>query len=144
MLRTLSCHLKDHLGEEVLLKGRVYNLREMGGINFLILQDRVGLVQIVFARLKNQPKIGSIVEITGKVQEEKRAPSEIEILGREIKVISEAKEELPIDLSKKELKLKLNTLLDHRPLTLRHENIKAIFKVSNIITEAYAKAMRNL
>tara|TARA_Y100000310_G_scaffold315414_1_gene365904 strand:+ start:1239 stop:2615 length:1377 start_codon:yes stop_codon:yes gene_type:complete len=144
MKRTLSSELEKNLNKKVFLQGRVYNLRKMGGINFLLLQDRDGLVQIVFDKLEEKVLTGSLVSITGKVKSEKRAPGGVEVLGEKVEIISSPVEEAPIDLSKAELKAKLSTLLDNRPITLRHEKVKAIFRVSNTVVRAYAEVMREM
>lgn len=144
MKRILSSELKKYINKKVFLQGRVYNLRKMGGINFLLLQDRDGLVQIVFEKVKEKVLIGSVVAISGTAKSETRAPGGIEVLGEKIEIISAPAEEMPIDLSKAELKAKLSTLLDNRPITLRHEKVKAIFRVSNTVVRAYAEIMRNL
>jgi nondiscriminating aspartyl-tRNA synthetase len=68
----------------------------------------------------------------------------IEMEGEKFEVISKTKKELPIDLSKKELKIKLTTLLDNRSLTLRHEQNRAIFKVFESVLEAYTTIMKKL
>jgi len=141
--RIYSNELKTKIGQTVLIAGRVYGMRKLGGINFLILQDSVGLAQIVFDAAKiGELKIGSWVKISGIAKEEKRAPGGAEIQGEEIETVSEPVEDLPIDLSKKGLNVNLTTLLNYRPLTLRHENVRAIFKVYATLLEAYGEIMR--
>jgi nondiscriminating aspartyl-tRNA synthetase len=143
-MRTLSTELKNKIGDDVEIWGRVYGIRALGGVNFLILQDRDGLVQVVFDKNMKDVKVGSWVAIQGQVKEEKRAPGGVEILGKKIEVVSAPAEDLPFDLSKKELNVNLTTLLDHRPLTIRHENVKAIFKIYATLIAAYGEAMRSL
>lgn len=142
--RIFSKDLKDKVGEDVEVWGRVYGVRALGGVNFLILQDRDGLVQVVFDKDFKDIKIGSLVRIEGKVKEEKRAPGGVEIQGENLKIISEPAEDLPFDLSKKELAVNLNTLLDHRSITIRHEKVRAIFKIYATLIAAYGEAMREL
>ncbi len=142
--RILSDNLKEKIGEEAQICGRVYAIRKLGGIAFLILQDRAGLVQVVLDKENSDLKIGSWVKITGNVKEEKRAPGGVEMQEAEIEILSQPTEDMPFDLSKKELNVNLNTLLDRRPLTIRHENVKAIFKIYATFISAYGQAMRNL
>lgn len=140
--RILSNQLKEKIGQEVSLLGRLYALRKMGGITFAVLQDREGLVQAVFESESPEIKVGSIVKLTGKVKQEERAPGGVELEGREMEAINEVKEDYPFDLSKKELNLNINTLLDHRSLSLRHETQRDIFRVYGSILEGYSCFMR--
>jgi len=143
-MRTLSSQLNKKIDEDVEVWGRVYGVRALGGVNFLILQDRDGLVQIVFDKDFKEAKVGSWVKIQGQAKEEKRAPGGVEIQGKKVEVVSAPDEDLPFDLSKKELNVNLTTLLDHRPLTIRHENVKAIFKIYATLIAAYGEVMRSL
>ncbi len=123
------------------MMGRLYGLRKMGGITFVILQDRKGLIQSVFEQ-EISAKVGSIISINGLVKEEKRAPQGTELSGKSIEVIQAPAEDLPFDLSKKELNVELSTLFDYRPLTLRHESVRSIFRVYDTVIASYAEAMR--
>lgn len=140
-MRIVSSELKNHIGKEVTLLGRLYAARKMGGIGFAILQDRKGLVQAVF-ETEIEAKVGSIISLVGTVKEEKRAQIGVELAGKSISVLQAPAEDLPFDLSKKELKVDLPTLLDFRPLTLRHESVRSIFKVYDTVISAYTEAMR--
>jgi len=144
MQRTLSRGLRNNISKKVLLKGRVYNLRKLGAVNFLILQDREGLAQVTFEKLHKKILPGAIVCVKGIVKKEKRAPSGFEVKANEINIISAPEQELPIDLSKKELNVHLSTLLDNRPITLRHPKVQAIFKIFNTVIFSYAQIMREM
>lgn len=141
MTRILSKELNQYIGKEATVVGRLYAVREMGGITFAVLQDRGGLVQAVFDR-KLDAKPGSIVSVAGTVKEEKRAPIGVELAGKTLTVIQAPAEDLPLDITKRELKVELPTLLDYRAITLRHETVRSIFKVADTMLAAYAQAMR--
>ena len=148
MSRILSNQLKEKIGNKVELWGRVYSLRELGeDLIFLNLQDRAGIIQFVFEgdSVKNvKTKVGSIIKAYGTVKEEKRAAIGVEIQGERIENVSSPKDDLPFDLSKKALKVEINTLLDHRPLTLRHETIRSIFNIYDTVLDAYSEVMREM
>ncbi len=143
LMRILSSELQKHIGKEVTLLGRLYAARKMGGISFAILQDRKGLVQAVF-ETELPAKVGSIISLTGTVKEEKRAQAGVEIAGTSMTIIQAPFEDLPFDLSKKELKVDLPTLFDFRPLTLRHESVRSIFRIYDTVIGAYTEAMRGM
>lgn len=143
-MRTLSSNLSKHADEKVLVMGRVYAIRKLGSINFIIIQDKQGIMQCAVENANSLPKIGSIVEIEGIAKSEERAPQGMEVRLETLNIISEPIEDLPFDISKKELNLQLSTLLDYRTLTLRHEKVKAIFKIYSTITRAYGEIMRDL
>lgn len=147
MQRTLVIDSVDKMDEAVRLKGWVDSVRDHGKITFLDLRDRSGTMQCVGQDL---PKLTqeSVVEIKGQVvaRPEKLvnpnlATGEVELQIKDIKVLALA-EELPLDLSKKELELTLPVLLDHRPLTLRHPKVKAIFKLEEQIIDAFRQALK--
>lgn len=142
--RIYSDELKTKIGQKAILAGRVYVLRKLGGVNFLILQDRKGLAQVVFDKKLPDLILGSWIIVNGLVKEEKRAPGGVEIQGEKLEIISQPAQELPFDLSKKELNINLTTLLNHRPISLRHERIKAIFKIFATVLAAYGEIMREL
>ena len=69
--------LKDHIGEEVALKGWLYNKRSSGKIKFLIMRDGSGYVQCVVFKgnvseevFENAEKLTqeSSFEVKGKVK----------------------------------------------------------------------------
>jgi len=74
-------------GQEVTLKGWLYNLRESGKLLFPIFRDGTGIIQGVCALKENPEAFESLkgltqessVIITGKIRAEKRAPGGYEI-----------------------------------------------------------------
>ena len=141
MERTLIENLSEMIGKEVTLMGRIINVRELGSVNFAVIQDYTGEVQTVWEN-EFEAKNNEVVTLKGEVKEDKRAKDGIEIQGKELKVINKSEEEVPLDLSKPDLKLQLSTLLDHRTVSLRHKRVQAIFKLYDLLLEGYEKAMR--
>ena len=94
-------------GTEVKVNGAVHTIRDMGNVAFVILRKRDGLVQCVFEEgvtafdLK-ELKEASAVEVLGTIRKEERAAHGIEIRLKEIKVLSEPDEPLPLPISKME------------------------------------------
>lgn len=141
MERLLIKDLKENIGKEVLVRGRALNVRALGSVTFVIVQDYTGTVQSVWEK-EITIKTGETVEIIGTVKADERAKSGVEIEGKEIKLISKNYGDLPLDLSKSKFDLQLTTLLDHRTISLRHPKIQAIFKLYDILLEAYETVMR--
>ena len=81
MERILIALLPDFVGKEVIVKGWVHRIRQLGGINFVILRDRTGTVQTVFQKSEELSGIRNemVVEVGGKVVSEPRAPGGIEL-----------------------------------------------------------------
>lgn len=141
MERTLIENIGKMAGKETKIQGRVINLRKLGSITFIVIQDYASTIQTVWSE-KIEAKIGDSVEVTGLVKEEKRARGGFEVEGKKLTIVSTSSEDLPFDIAKPELDLQLSTLLDHRTLTLRHPKVQAIFKLYDILLEAYEIEMR--
>lgn len=141
MKRFSSSQLASQIGETVLVKGWLHNLRSLGKIAFLILRDKDGLVQIVLEdkdQIKDikryQP--GTTMKIVGKVQES-NSEMGVEIISPEIEIITEVFEAAPIDITKEELNADMETIIEHRPISLRHPKQQAIFKIQATLVRAY-------
>lgn len=124
-------------GSEVTVMGWVHEIRDFGGIMFVIIRDVTGRVQITAPSKKVDENImeelrelrkESVVAIKGMAQEAPKAPNGVEILPKEIKLLSLANQPLPMDPTEK-VKAGIDTRLDSRFLDIRKENVSAIFKI---------------
>lgn len=134
MQRTLASEVPNKIGETVFLQGWVNNLRPLGKLCFIVLRDRSGLIQTVLydrPDLVKDLKEESVIELTGRVRPDTRAPYGCEVEVQELKIIRTPVETLPIQVNRPHsvLNTKLETLLTHRVLSLRNPEIGAIFKV---------------
>jgi len=141
MQRTLIKDLTNQIGQEVTLLGRVLNIRKLGSIVFVVLQDFSGTVQTVW-ETEIKVGIGEAIKITGLVKADTRAKSGVEISGTKLEIVSANIEDLPYDFAGKDINLQLSTLLDLRTTSLRHPKIQAIFKLYDLLLEGYEKTMR--
>ena len=149
MQRILNIETVKYSGKKVRICGWVNSRRDHGGIVFLDLRDRSGILQVVSSPdLVKDIKEEYVLEIEGEIEKRpiKMANIELETGGIElkaekIKILAKARS-LPFDL--KELKLSLPKLLDYRPLTLRNEKIKAIFQIEEEVISSFRKAIKNL
>ena len=136
MERVLTDSVKSHVGQEVMVQGWLHKKRLLGGLNFINLRDRSGLVQIVVQDEAEIEKlrglqVGSVLSITGKAVEEPRAPGGAEIHGPEITVEVPVQDEPPIEIDKplSHKPENLDTLFDYRHLGLRNVQEQKIFKI---------------
>lgn len=148
MERTLICETPKKIGEKIKIEGYVHVIRAHGKIAFADITDRSGVLQVVggedLANLRPQ----YVVEIEGtvnarppKMVNEKIKTGTVELLAEKVTVLAKS-EEMPFDMGAEELNLELPTLLDYRALTLRHPKVKAIFKVQEVVIDAFRRALQ--
>lgn len=132
----------DYVGKTVCMNGTVHNIRNMGDVAFIILRKAEGLVQCVYEEgttafeLKSL-KEESAVEVTGVVAAQERAPQGFEIRLREIRVLSEPLEGLPLAIHKWKMNTSLETKLSLRPVSLRNVRERAKFKIQEGIVRGF-------
>jgi nondiscriminating aspartyl-tRNA synthetase len=143
MERTLVAQTPEKIGQKVRLCAWVNTRRDHGKMVFIDLRDRSGLVQVVGDEKLGELRSEDVIEIIGTVKKRpsnmvnKKVPTgEVEIEVEKMNILSKA-EELPFDTTSEELKVQLPTLLDFRPLTLRHPTQKAIFETQEKIVQAF-------
>ncbi|MDD4308194.1 MAG: aspartate--tRNA(Asn) ligase [Thermoplasmata archaeon] len=132
---------KDLAGQTVTVAGWLQDTRNLGGIAFLLIRDRSGLVQVtclkkklgdeVFAKLSGVPR-ESVVAVTGELKPNAQVSTGFEILPTAFQVISEAGTPLPIGVIDK-VGVELDTRLNSRFMDLRKPQVLAIFKLREIL-----------
>jgi len=122
-------------GQDVTLRGWLYNLRESGKLLFPIFRDGTGVIQGV-ASQKEQPAAfealhgltqESSVIVTGRIRAEKRAPGGYEINVSAVEVVQKVPEDTPYPIQLKEHGV--DFLLDHRHLWMRSPRQAAILRI---------------
>lgn len=134
--------LGDYEGEEVRINGAIHKIRDMGDMAFIVLRKREGLVQTVYEEGLTNISIKDLheedtVEVSGVVAKEERAPQGFEIRLREVKVLSQPTEAMPIAVNKWKLNTSLEAKLDYRPLTLRNVRERAKFRIQEGIVRGF-------
>lgn len=135
-MRVLSSDLDNHIGRSVHIEGWLHKKRLLGGLTFLNIRDRHGILQVVVESREEIEKlrgmqIGTVLAIDGVVVEEKRAPNGAEIHQPHMTVIVPVFDDPLIEIDKP-LSHKpdnLDTLLDYRPIGLRNALESTIFKL---------------
>lgn len=144
MQRTYVSELK--VGKESLIKGWVYEIRDLAKFKFLLIRDVSGIVQCIIKDEKlhkvfSELSLESVVEIKGKVKEANVkadiSRKDIEIEVSSLEIISKA-EKLPIHVNEKaDTKTDFSNRLDWRFLDFHKPKIQAIFKIQNVIENSF-------
>lgn len=136
MERVLSRDVLQHAGQEITVRGWLHKKRLMGGLTFMNIRDRAGLVQVTVENKDEVEKlrgmqIGTVLEVTGQVYEEQRAPGGAEIRDPRLSVMVPVTEESPIEIDKplSHKSDNLDTLFDYRHLGLRSLQEQKIFRI---------------
>lgn len=140
-MRTLSKDLKEHTGKQVTVQGWLHKKRLLGGLTFINLRDRAGLVQVVLKDKDEVEKlrgmqIGTVLQVEATVKDEPRAPGGIELHDAKLEVLVPVTEELPVEIDKplSHKSENLDTLFDNRVIGLRNLQETAIFKIRSELT----------
>lgn len=140
----------ENIGQEVSLSGWVQRRRDLGGLIFVDLRDRTGLMQIVFDKdisetaFKRAEELGSeyVITIKGKVHERESknpnmATGDIEVFAEEIQILNES--ETPPIYIKDDDDVSENLRLKYRYLDLR----KSTMQGNLILRHRLAQIIRN-
>ncbi|WP_234117424.1 aspartate--tRNA(Asn) ligase [Clostridium hydrogenum] len=143
MERCLVKEIKNNEEKEVNLKGWVHRIRKLGKIAFILLRDRTGVIQCVINTKETdikELKLESVIEVNGIV---KKNNDNFEIQVKELKIISLVKEELPIEINKENIEANIDTILNHRVLSMRNEKVNAIFKIEAEIAHGFSEYLQS-
>ncbi len=141
MERTLSSDVKSHIGQKVRIEGWLHKKRLLGGLTFINVRDRRGLVQVVIDNKDEVEKlrgmqIGTVLAVDGITVEEPRAPGGAELHDVALSVLTPVTDEPPIEVDKPILHKaeNLDTLFEYRVLNVRNLQEQKIFKVRGQLT----------
>lgn len=122
------------IGRNVRLRGAIYKIREMSDFAFVLLRGPRSLLQCVYTKESacfalSMLSEGMWVSVAGEVVAEPRSKTGFEVHLKEAQILAAPAAEPSVVINGKEVSASLETLLDHRPLTLRNEKERAVFKV---------------
>ncbi|MBO8131743.1 MAG: asparagine--tRNA ligase [Candidatus Marinimicrobia bacterium] len=132
--------IQKYEGQEVTLKGWLYNKRSSGKIWFLIIRDGTGFIQGVVAKndvdeetFNLYDKIGqeSSIVVSGIVHKDARAPGGYEIIVKNINVV-QAVHDYPISLKEHGI----DFLMERRHLWIRSPKQVAILMIRHTVVKA--------
>lgn len=145
MERILIGSLKDMKEEKVLLKGWIHKIKSFGKFAFVFLRDKSGIIQLVIEdeEIIKELKLEMSVEVEGIVKENEKAPQGIEVHVSKIDVVGKTYYDLlPFSINQKKIDAALETQLDHRTITLRRQDRRAIFKIQEEIVEVFRSYLK--
>lgn len=136
--------IMEHIGKRIKLHGSVYKIRKMSGFAFVLLRTKRAVIQCVYSEefsnfnletLKEE----SCIKLTADMIKEERSKTGWELRMIDVTILSEPKAESPIVINQKKVDTSLENILDYRPVTLRNEKERAIFKIQEGVCNGFRK-----
>lgn len=146
MKRVMINEIDNYINKKIVIKGWVYRIRKLKSITFIILRDRTGYVQCVVSNDEfklNTIKVEAVISIYGMVKESNNKYNGFEVDVEQLNIINNVLVELPIELNKENLDINLDTKLNNRMLSIRHDKVNSIFKIQNIIANGFREYLNN-
>ncbi|MCC3697866.1 aspartate--tRNA ligase [Staphylococcus epidermidis] len=157
--RTTYCGLvtEEFLNEKVTLKGWVHNRRDLGGLIFVDLRDREGIVQIVFnpdfseeaLQVAETVRSEYVVEVEGVVTKRdaetinpKIKTGQVEVQVSNIEIINKS-ETPPFSIIEENVNVDENIRLKYRYLDLRRQELAQTFKMRHQTTRSIRQYLDN-
>lgn len=148
-MRTLIKDLKTQSGKEAQVSGWVHRIRDMGGIRFVVLRDRSGMVQLVYDPAamgpEGMPELGLeyVISAGGMVAANEKSPGGVEINVKSTQILSKADPELPFPVNRDPSETSLEMILDNRIISLRNPKIRSIFELQSAILRYASEFMHS-
>jgi len=133
--------LAEHIGEEVSLRGWVYNRRDSGKVRFVLLRDGTGLLQCVFVKgesdaaafeLADSLNQEALVKVSGTVREDRRAPGGVELSAATLELLADS-----VDYPITPKEHGIDFLLSRRHLWLRSRRQHALLRCRDTLIRAF-------
>ncbi|WP_163526446.1 aspartate--tRNA ligase [Halobacillus ihumii] len=146
----------SNIEEQVTLKGWVQKRRDLGGLIFIDLRDRSGIVQVVFnpevskeaLQLAEQVRTEYVLEVTGHVVKrdaatvnKNMATGDIEVLALRVSVLNKAK--TPPFMLEDHSEVSEDLRLKYRYLDLRRKEMQETFKLRHQATQSIRRFLND-
>ncbi len=131
--------------------GWVHEVRDLGGLAFMLVRDRTGIIQVTIPKKKVSEAVlaavkavsrESVVRVIGPVKAIDKAPGGRELVPESIEIVSLAETPLPLDVSEK-VSAELDTRLDARFLDVRRPRVAAVFEIRSAACYAINEYLNN-
>jgi nondiscriminating aspartyl-tRNA synthetase len=142
--------LKGMIGQKTSVSGWVHDIRLLGGINFVLLRNRDGIIQVTVPKKVVSPEVMTtvsslhpedVIKVTGLVKEAKQARNGFEVIPDSLAVIAASAVPLPLD-PRGVTDANLDTRLEWRTLDLRRPESTAVFKVEDALITGMESYLR--
>lgn len=148
-MRILTRQLPEYVGQKATIQGWLHKKRLLGGLTFIVVRDRSGVAQALIKDKGEVEKlrglqVGTVLELSGVVAADDRAPGGVEIHEVGIKIDVPVEMEPPIEIDKplSHESDNLDTLFEYRVIGLRSPREQAVFKVQSEISRAIREYLR--
>lgn len=133
--------LAGRIGEKITLCGSIYKIRKMSGFCFCLLRTGRHIIQCVCDKkeLMEQLEEEACVKVTAEVVGEERAKFGAELHMANVEYLSRPACRTPIAVNQKQVDASLENKLDFRPLTLRNERERAVFRIQDGILRGFRR-----
>ena len=130
------------IDQEVVIMGWIASIRDHGNIQFIILRDLYGEIQITVKKsecsdslfqLAKEVKEHSSIGVRGKVRPQEKAPNGAEVVPMEIRVFSIARKAAPFLVQSRTSTVGIDTRLDLRAVDLRRNYLGSIFRIRQTV-----------
>ncbi|MDE5946456.1 MAG: aspartate--tRNA(Asn) ligase [Oscillospiraceae bacterium] len=136
----------DNIGKDIDFECCVHKIRMMSDFAFIIVRTGRYTLQTIYSseNCKNSIdglKEGFFIKVKGTVVENEKGINGIEIILKEIKLISNPSYEYPLHVSKKKIDCSLDINLNNRSVSLRNPYERAIFKLQEGVCNGFKEFM---
>ncbi|HUC96385.1 MAG TPA: aspartate--tRNA(Asn) ligase [Candidatus Saccharimonadales bacterium] len=150
MTRTLARELASKAGQTVMVEGWLHKKRLLGGLNFITVRDRSGLIQTLIDNKDELEKLrglqtGTVLALSGNVVADERAPGGAELHDVSIEVLEPVWDEPSIEVDKpiSHKSEHLDTLFENRVLNIRNIQEQKIFRIRADLTHYIRSYLRD-
>ena len=144
-MKIYAKELKQHLNEEIEFSGFVDSIRDLQWVQFIILRDSTGKVQVTIEKSEEKNKelvdlvsslpVESTVKVTGKLLDSPKVKlNGMELIPTNIEITSKSNNELPFNYKKID-GVNLDTRLDYRFIDLRSDANILLFQVQSLLVK---------
>lgn len=139
-------------GKDVKLAGWVHEVRDLGGILFVLVRDKTGISQVIVKKKEADAKLlqkaeglvkETAVVVFGTVKSSKQAPGGFELLPKTLDIVGPVFKKVPLDVTGR-VPAELDTRLDARFIDLRREQPSAIFRIRALAQKAFREKLLEL
>jgi aspartyl-tRNA(Asn)/glutamyl-tRNA(Gln) amidotransferase subunit B len=137
---------KNNIGNDITIECCVHKIRNMSGFSFIIVRTGRYTLQTIYSPENCSDSIeglkeGCFINLTGTVTKNEKGIGGIEIILKNVQLISMPRFEYPLHVSKKKLDCVLDVNLNNRSVSLRNPYERAIFKIQEGVCNGFREFM---